>query len=114
MIPKVDDESLYSRGVDGDFHRVNGEFRTDDFAVMAIHAVIRFLDSGGVIALLVESVRKLKNLSRTKLNTIPTSFAAIFEDMDHTSGNLNIFCIKRNTPKCHDTFLELNQKVKFC
>jgi hypothetical protein len=81
---------------------------------MAIHAVIRFLDSGGMIALLIEPVRKLKNVSRTKLNAIRASFAAIFENMHHTSGNLNIFCIKGNTPKCHDTFLELNQKVKFC
>jgi len=81
---------------------------------MAIHAVIRFLDSGGVIALLIELVRKLKNVSRTKLNAIRASFAAIFEDMHHTLGNLNIFCVKRNTPKCHNTFLELNQKIEFC
>jgi hypothetical protein len=81
---------------------------------MAIHAVIRFLYIWGVIALLIEPVRKLKNITRTKFNAISASFAAIFEDMHHTSGNLNIFCIKGNTPKCHDTFLELNQKVKFC
>jgi len=48
---------------------------------MTIHAIIRFFDAWGVIALLIEPGRKLQDLFRTIFNAVPASFAAIIEDM---------------------------------
>jgi hypothetical protein len=58
---------------------------------MTIHAVIRFLDSGGVISFLIKPTRKLEYLLRAVFNTVSASFAAIIEDMHLPARNLNFF-----------------------
>jgi len=56
---------------------------------MAIDAIIRFLNGGGVVALGVEPGGKFENVPRAVFNTISASLAAIFDDIDNTGGNLN-------------------------
>jgi hypothetical protein len=58
---------------------------------VAIHAVIRFFHSRWVIPLLIEMGREFNYRARAELYTVPTSLAAIFEDMHHAVGNLYLF-----------------------
>jgi len=74
---------------------------------MAIDAIIRFLNGGGVVALGVEPGGKFENVPGAVFNTIPASLAPIFDDIDNTGGNLNFFRIKRNPPKYHGPSLNL-------
>ena len=74
---------------------------------MAVDAIIRFLNSGGVVALGVELGGKFENVPRAVFDTIPASLAAIFDDIYNTGGNLNFFRIKRNPPKYHVPSLNL-------
>ena len=69
---------------------------------MAVYAIIRFLDSGGMVALGIELSGEFKDFPRAEFNTIPASLTAIFQDIYNTRGNLNFFRIKRNPPKYHD------------
>jgi hypothetical protein len=90
-------------------NRVNGEFRANYLAIVAVHTVIRFLHSGWVIPLLIEPGRKLDYPPGTELDTVATALATLFEDMHLATGNLNFFYVKWYPPKCHDPFLRLHQ-----
>ena len=74
---------------------------------MAIDAIIRFLNGGGVVALGVELGGKCEDLPGAVFNTIPASLTPIFDDIYNTGGNLNFFRIKRNPPKYHGPSLNL-------
>jgi hypothetical protein len=68
---------------------------------MAIHAVVKFLNNGGVISPFIELNRKLQNRSGAKFDAITATFAPVFKDMHHSPSNLNIIRIKWDAPKCH-------------
>ena len=74
-----------------DFYRVNSKFRTYNFTIMAIYAIIHFLDKRGMITLLIKFFRELEDLLGAEFNTIPTPFAPVFEDMHNTLRNLDLF-----------------------
>jgi len=75
---------------------------------MAVHAIIRFFDSGGVVALGIELGGKLEDIPGAVFNTIPTTLTPIFENMYNTGGDLNFFRIKGNPPKYHRPSLNLS------
>ncbi len=74
---------------------------------MAVHAIIRFFNGGGVVALGVELGGKFEDVPWAVFNTIPATLTPIFDDIYNTGGNLNFFRIKRNPPKNHGPSLNL-------
>ena len=73
---------------------------------MAVHTVIRFLDGGWVVALFVEPGGKFQHPFGTELKTVSATFTPVFYDVDNAPGNLDLFRVQRNAPKCHRLFLK--------
>jgi hypothetical protein len=82
-------------------HGINGELGTDDFAVMAVHALVRFFDRWRVISLAVEPGREIEDRLGAELDAVTAPLAAVFEDVDDAMGDLNLLGIQWNTPKGH-------------
>jgi hypothetical protein len=80
---------------------INGELRTDDFAVMTVHALIRLLDRRRVISLAVEPWREVEDRLGAELDAVTAPLAAVFEDVDDAVGDLDLIGIQWNTPKGH-------------
>ena len=72
------------------FHRVDGEFRADDFAIVAIHAIIRLKGFGWMVAFLVKTVGKGKDTPGAKFDTITTPFAVLDIQNDFESPGVTI------------------------
>lgn len=83
------------------FHGEDGEIRTDDFAVMTIDAIVRFLYGRRVITLGVEAVRQFQHISRAIGNTVATPFAAFLNNVHDPSRNQNFIHIQRHSPVFH-------------
>ncbi len=60
-----------------------------------------------MIALLVESSRKLQDFLGAEFDAEPTSFASVIKDMYHAARNLNVVHIQGGSPECHDITLKL-------
>ena len=83
------------------FNRIDGELRTNYFAIMAIYAVFRFFDFRRMVAFLVEPVRKNQDFFGAEFDTISAPFAAIIKDMYDSSRDLNVFHIQWGSPERH-------------
>jgi hypothetical protein len=74
---------------------------------MAIDTVLRLFDIRRMIALLVESSRKLQDFLGAEFDAEPTAFASIVKDMHHAARNLNVVHIQGGSPESHDITLNL-------
>jgi hypothetical protein len=81
--------------------RINGKFRTDDLAIVAVDTIFRLQHRWGMISLFVETFGKSQNFTGTKFDTIPTPFAAVFDDIDLSLTNLYRRGIERHSPELH-------------
>ena len=66
----------------GDFHRIYGEFRADDLAIVAVDTVLSLFDLGWMIALLIELGGKLQDPFGAELYAIAASLAPVLEDVN--------------------------------
>jgi hypothetical protein len=87
------------------FHGVDGKLRTDNFAVMAVDAIIRFHRFRRVVAFLVESAGKGKYAPGAEFDAVAAPLAAVVDDTNRSLCNLNHFGVERNTPEFHVCFL---------
>ncbi len=85
------------RGLQGEY----GKIGADCLAVMAIYAKLGLLHRRWVIALGVKARRKLKYIPWTVLDTVPASFAAVFDNVDDPLGYEDFFCVEGKAPKFH-------------
>jgi hypothetical protein len=83
------------------FHRIDGELGTDDFAVMAVDALAGFGDHRRVVPLAVETVGKLEDVLGAELDAVAATLAPVVDNVHHSSGDLDILGIERDSPKCH-------------
>jgi hypothetical protein len=58
---------------------------------MAVDASVRLEEFGRVVALFVEALGKGQNVPGTEFDTVATSLAPVFDDMDNSFGNLDYF-----------------------
>jgi hypothetical protein len=58
---------------------------------VAVYAIVRFPDSGGVVALDVKPGGEFKYIPWAEFNAIPTPLAPIFEYIYNTGGNMDFF-----------------------
>lgn len=89
----------------GDFNRIDRKLRTNNFAIMAVDTPFRLEDFGGVVAFFIEAGGKGQNIPGAELDTISAPFAAVFDDMYTSFGNLNGFRIQWNSPESHRLIL---------
>ena len=83
------------------FYRIDGKFRADDFAIVAIDAVIRLKGFRRVVPFLVETGGKGQNAPGAEFDTVAAPFAAVIDDKNISSCNVDNIGIKRNTPEFH-------------
>jgi hypothetical protein len=83
------------------FHRINSEVRTNDFAVVAVDAIVRFLDGRRVISLTVEAVGKLQNIPGAISNTIAAPLATLLDNVNDPPRNQDLIRIQRYSPIFH-------------
>ena len=69
---------------------------------MTVDTAVWYLYGGRVITFLIKLGGELKDVSWTIFNTVATSLAAVFQDIDHPSGNLDVIRIEWNSPVRHD------------
>jgi hypothetical protein len=74
---------------------VNGEFRADDLAEVAVHAFPLLGHQGGMVAFPIEFWGFLEYLVRAKLDAEPAALAAILDDEQLTDGDRMVFGIQR-------------------
>jgi hypothetical protein len=87
------------------FHGVDGKFRADDFAVMAVDAIIRFHGFRGMVALFVETAGKGQDAPGTEFDAVAAPLATVIDDTNRSFCNINDFGVKRNTPEFHVSIL---------
>jgi hypothetical protein len=80
---------------------IDGELRTDDFTVMAVHAILRSGQNRGVISFFIEPCGKGENFFGAVFDAVTASFAAFFKDMDNALRHFDVRRIQRNTPEIH-------------
>ena len=83
------------------FYGIDGEFRADYFAVVAVDAIIRFEGFRGMIAFCVETAGKRQDIPGAEFDAITASFAPVINDVDCPLCYFNYVRIKWNTPKFH-------------
>jgi hypothetical protein len=88
------------------FNGKNGKFRTDDFTVVAVNTVLGLDHNRRMISFLVEFSGQFQSLPGAKFDTIPTSFASVFQDENDALSNLYRARIKRNPPEFHRPLLQ--------
>jgi hypothetical protein len=89
-------------------YRVNGEFRAEDLAVMAVHALIGLRCLGRVIAFFVKAVGEGEHMHRAELNAVATAFASVFDNDHPTFGDADLLSVQGLSPECHNGFLKKN------
>ena len=68
----------------------DGKLGADHFTEIAIYTFPGFDHHGWMVAFDVELLGHLKHVFRAVLNTKSTSFAAVNDDFDFTTGNLDL------------------------
>jgi hypothetical protein len=87
------------------FDRIDSKLRTNDFAVMAINALVGFGRHRRVVAFAVELVRELQDFLGAEFDAVAASFAPVVNDTDLAPGYLYLLRVKRFSPKCHVDYL---------
>jgi len=67
------------------FYRKDGEIRADDFTIMAVDALIRFLHRRWMIALGIELGRNFKDIPGAKNDAVAAAFATVGDDVHNSS-----------------------------
>ena len=86
--------------------RVDSKFRADNFAVMAVHTVIRFTGLRWVIPFFVKAVGEGEYMHRTKFNAVSTAFAPVFNNSHQTFRDVDLLGVQGLSPECHICFPE--------
>jgi hypothetical protein len=81
--------------------RINGEFRADDFTIVAIHTAVGLQHLGGVISFLVEPFGESQDVAGAKLDTISAPFAPVLYDMNDAFGDVDDLGIQGYAPELH-------------